>query len=1256
MKLNRIILISLAGLSALSSLVARENIGMPQGKSVSGSKAISANCTPATAQTDLDVNNVRTTILTGGDMWWDLANGQYEIPKVPAGSSEPKRHSLFAGSLWIGGIDAGGQLKVAAMTYRQTGNDFWPGPLNTSTVDIEAQVCNDWDKHFIMERSVVQEFVNAKNSPDDYPGYVTPQSIYDWPAHGDLAYGQDNYLAPFYDSDGDGYYNPDEGDYPDYDITGQQGCDAKLYGDKTLWWVFNDKGNIHTETGAEAIGLEIHAQAFGFSTNDEINNMTFYQYKVINRSTFTLRDTYFGQWVDPDLGNYTDDFVGCDVSRGLGYCYNGDENDETAAGYGTNPPAIGVDFFQGPLADEGDLIDNDLDGTVDEAGEQIIMSKFVYYNNDFTVTGNPETGTHIYNYLRGIFKDGTQMAYGGTGHQPSGTTTGILCDYMFPGDSDPNYYGTNGVPVTAWTEALVGNVPADRRFLQSAGGFTLAPGAVNTITTGVVWARATQGGAQASVDLMRLADDKAQALFDNCFRVLNGPDAPDVTVQELDKELILTLTNKSSSNNYLEMYEEHDPLIISPVGQTYDTTYNFQGYQIYQLANSTVSISDVGNPDMVRLVAQCDITDGVAKLVNYTFDQDLNANVPTLMVDGADAGIQHSFHVTKDLFAEGNDALVNHKTYYYTVVAYAYNNYKEYNMTDPNALDGQTKPYLAGRRNIKTYIVTPHHADVENNGTLIQSSYGTVPSMTREAGYGNGKKELQLTEETIEDILSSGSVANPTYTMNNGPVAIKVIDPLAIPEGTFTFELLDDTITPGDLSDAYWSLTHSNGEVVLAERTINFKNEQVIPEWGLSVDIEYYSDAYADDENFGYISADVTFENPSAPWLTGVPDTDGATAFNWIRSGTTANGDEFDDKGDPDGVYEKVLSGLVAPYSLCASNDYGPAWDQFQSLNKIDSTNSVMVVITPDKNKWTRSPVVELAPETGLAIGGAKKLNLRASASVGKDGNPDGTGNGMGWFPGYAIDLETGERLNIMFGENSWLAGENGADMIWNPTSNVQTNNIPASPLLGGMHSVYIMNADKNVPAYDQGAYLEDVLGNDPNNASKRKVTNAISWVFGFPLADERYPWLDNEVTINLHVNRPYAEGMGGLPKFSFNTDDIKAIGNNNDVAKSALDKINVVPNPYYGYSKYETSQVDNRIKITNVPEKCKINIFTVNGTKIRSYDKDDNLTSLDWDLKNDSGIPIASGLYIIHIEVEGVGEKVIKWFGVLRPIDLDTF
>jgi len=58
----------------------------------------------------------------------------------------------------------------------------------------------------------------------------------------------------------------------------------------------------------------------------------------------------------------------------------------------------------------------------------------------------------------------------------------------------------------------------------------------------------------------------------------------------------------------------------------------------------------------------------------------------------------------------------------------------------------------------------------------------------------------------------------------------------------------------------------------------------------------------------------------------------------------------------------------------------------------------------------------------------------------------------------------------------------------------------------------------------------------------------------------------------------------------------------------------------------------------------------------IRQYTKDDISTSVDWDLKNHAGIPIAGGIYLIHVKANGIGEKVVKWFGALRPVDLNAF
>lgn len=1314
-------------------------------------KITAESCSPATGNTDLNINNVRARINTGGDMWWDLIDvSKYEIPK---GSGKT---SMFAAALWIGGVDVNGQLKVAALRYRQIGNDYWPGPLtNDGTAAVDAATCQEYDKHFVITRKEVDDYIAWWNDKTAYPDYVIPKSIIDWPAHptGTNAELQSYYLAPFYDKDGDGSYNPENGDYPYYDVNNSlcptnpenignpttpsaEGngilVDQVLKGDQTLWWVFNDKGNVHSESKGAPIGLEIRAQAFGFATNDEINNMTFYSYEIINRSTYRLTETYFSQWIDTDLGFSNDDYVGCDVKRGLGYCYNGKEVDGTgqAQAYGAQPPAIGADFFQGPYMDP-DGIDNP---KLDQNGEQICdvsingvnfgnkivdderfgMRRFVYHNNTGLgapwYSTDPDIAIEYYNFLKGIWKDGTKMLYGGNAHAGAGAY-GPECDFMFPGDSDPCNWGTGGQAPNGdkyWTEVTAGNQPDDRRFMQSAGPFTLEPGAVNYITVGIPWARASSGGAWASVELLRVTDDKCQRLFDNCFKVVDGPDAPDLTIQELNKELILYITNKKTSNNNLESYQEWDPSIISPNDTTlkFDSLYKFEGYQVFQLKDATVSVSEIQNPDKARLVAQCDIKNfdkngnPVGQLVNYYFDEALAANSPVEEVNGSNEGIVHSIRIVTDEFATGDKRLVNHKQYYFLALAYGYNNYMKYTQ-EPNSqipyvsgLTGQKKPYLAGRKNIKVYTGIPHNPSPEAEGTVQNSEYGTGPKITRVEGQGNGGNNLDLTAETINEILANGKSLNPVYTNSKGPVNIKVIDPLKVASGNYTLKFNMDTAA--NISEAAWTLTDALGNIYNSDKTITVANEQLMLDLGLSVTIaQVLPPGDANSIDNGFIEATISYADSSKQWLAGVPDQDGGGYWNWIRSGTsndntyTDNSDYDPPSGttslwkDPKENYEKILGGTWAPYRLCAKKSinpsfptikaYGVSWDNvtFTTI-KLENIASVDVVLTPDTNLWTHCIVLETSEDVNstLTEGNVKKFDARKGLSVNRKGTPDGTGTGMGWFPGYAINVETGERLNMMFGENSWLIGENGRDMKFNPTSHYTTD--LGEILWGGEHFVYILghNGDtpNDCPAYDGGAWVYSKLNDssDPNHLiNKRYVFKDAMWA-GIPMAVQNTEWLSNEVKIRIRVSKPYNKNYStygstspqnnNYPMYTFSTEDILTERGSVDAATSALDLINVVPNPYYGYSGYEKNQLDNRVKITNLPDKCSVSIYTVTGVLVRHFSKDEEKTSLDWDLKNFAGIPISGGVYLIHVKVDGVGEKVIKWFGTLRPIDLNSF
>ncbi len=168
-----------------------------------------------------------------------------------------------------------------------------------------------------------------------------------------------------------------------------------------------------------------------------------------------------------------------------------------------------------------------------------------------------------------------------------------------------------------------------------------------------------------------------------------------------------------------------------------------------------------------------------------------------------------------------------------------------------------------------------------------------------------------------------------------------------------------------------------------------------------------------------------------------------------------------------------------------------------------------------------------------------------------------------------------------------------------------------------------------------------------------------------------------SEVKIKLLVARPYTSpastgSESAALKYSFNTNDLASDKGNNEVAKQALDLVQIVPNPYYAHSDYENSQFDNRIKITNLPRKSTISIYSVNGTLIRTIVKEttsdvslgadkENKSAIisndiEWDLKNAYGIPISSGIYIFHIKSAGLPDKVVKWLAVMRPLDVSNY
>ncbi|MCE2773430.1 MAG: PKD domain-containing protein [Bacteroidetes bacterium] len=1000
-----------------------------------------ASCRAPYSKVDLDINNVRAKMMNAGDMWWDLSNAKYEIPK---GSG---KNSVFSGGVWMGGVDDGGQLCVAAMTYRQSGLDFFSGPLDTTTATTFDTICDRYDYIWKVNRADVEAFrANYQN-----PAYTIPEDILNWPGNGDAARGHAKYLAPFTDVDGDGIYNARNGDYPAFALNGNNNCDYHLLGDQSLWWVFNDKGGVHSETGGQALGVEVHATAFAYkSSNEHLNNATFIRYKIINRSEGMWYDFWFGQYMDVDVGDYLDDYVGCDVARGLGYGYNGDVNDGATAQaqaytYGAHPPAVGVDFLKGTRARENDAKDNDHDYLIDEPGETHVMSMFKYYDGDWTVVGDPENHIEFYYYIQGFWRDGAPQTYGGNGY--GGT---LPCMYMFPGISDIMGWGTGGVQSPNWTEASVGNAPSDRRFIASVGPTDMEPGEVEIVTVGVPWARDTNGTNLDAITKLQEADDYIQQLFDNCFNTLSCTDraAPEFSV--------------------------------------------------------------IANLGMCQFTA-------VAKDGTYEWD----------FGDGKTSTDKHPMH-----------------------------EYKE---------SGEYIVCLTVRSACDTATVCD---------TLLIEVYEHEcgPSLVRYEGKGNGIMWLDMTKASIDAILSAPDhqTLYPEYEGVHGPVKVTYEDYHQLQDGEYRIAF--DSVT----NTACWRLWKvGDTDTIRSYSAILYKNKQYIPQYGIAITVQQVAQpgSQRNPDNNGVLGSSMVFSDPSKNWLSGIPDDDYYGSANWIRAGNRSGTGlcvaEFNDRSigsvfiDNDEHYEKLVNGTWGPYRLCADNisptttqpcyETGPGYPNATTTaaNRMENLANVDVVFTADKTKWSRCVVFEIGSNTQLNENATLPFFMRSHASVDKEGrtvaegalsdpnNPEAAdyigATGMGWFPGYAINVETGERLNIAFAENSALVGENGRDMLWNPTASVRAP--LGATLWGGMHYIYVFNHNgdvvyttgaltgqlKDVPRYDAGKMMYTIMNSTVASSERTEIFRDACWV-NVPVLTPGHQLLETDVTVKLRIQKPYAK------------------------------------------------------------------------------------------------------------------------------------
>ena len=147
------------------------------------------------------------------------------------------------------------------------------------------------------------------------------------------------------------------------------------------------------------------------------------------------------------------------------------------------------------------------------------------------------------------------------------------------------------------------------------------------------------------------------------------------------------------------------------------------------------------------------------------------------------------------------------------------------------------------------------------------------------------------------------------------------------------------------------------------------------------------------------------------------------------------------------------------------------------------------------------------------------------------------------------------------------------------------------------------------------------------------------------PTAAGHASWGSGFATASSVVFR-MAKPISSRDTFTFTTDGINMLANDYDI-----DRVTVWPNPYYGYNPEERDALDRRVMFSHLPTEgpATIRIFALDGTLVRTiHHNDTGSQHTYWDMKNNFELPVASGMYVAHVETNH-GEKILK-LAVIQP------
>ena len=545
--------------------------------------------------------------------------------------------------------------RVGGIMYRSGLSPGWisaggpPVDLTNNRIGV-YRIRSDWrsltDADLIKECTYLFH-VNAAAVTKEMMASVRQQYEYNW-KNWPVDLG-----APYVDVNGNGIYDP---------VLDSLGCPDATRGDypglaqanQVIWFPVNDLNKNKTLyfAGSLPIGLEVHFTLWTYKGRyNPLRNVVFKRIEIYNKSNFKLDSMYISVFSDPDIGDYSNDLVGCDSLNSIAFAYNGTNYDEDFSKYHIKPAAVVYDLLQGPTVSSSNHQDTAIvDFQYLFGHKNLKMTSFQAYRPyiEEPPMGDIYLTLILYNIMRG-FQATPDLMHPTPQIFLSGPRKGQTTRFPLSGNpvTDPNArYGD--------IDGEGGNyAPGDRSFLMSTGPFVMEPGSKQDIIVAIIG-----GLGKDYLNSLQEAwntDVIVKRIYKNLFKsVPNPPAKPMVRATPLEDKIVLNWGFNEQRVKETEEVKNGD--------------YVFEGYNVYQLPTQNAKISDEG----VKRIATLDRIDGVQSIYGTFISPKYGNQLITAPIQyGTDSGVRHYYLVNWDSLK--NRPLYRGSTYYFAVTAYNYN-------------------------------------------------------------------------------------------------------------------------------------------------------------------------------------------------------------------------------------------------------------------------------------------------------------------------------------------------------------------------------------------------------------------------------------------------------------------------------------------------------------------------------------------------------------------------------------------------------